>query len=274
VRDEEFGWLGAGNNTPAATPAVTTPAATPVPGPAESRAAPGAPAVVQVPAPVAQPAAPSGTPSAPQAPTVTPAVTTPPVAAQATETPEQIHARYQEHRQSRIAELAQRTFALDAQTVEQLQTEPEKVIPLLMAQSCMAAMEATLVAVSNYLPQAVNAIRDQHATVRAAEEDFYKAWPKLKNPQYEQALNSAGAFYRQLNPTASKEKFIQDVGLAVMAQMGLQADPPAPTAQPAAPRATPHSPIVANAPRTGPVTPTNRFAALAEDDMNGSSTGF
>lgn len=202
-----------------------------------------------------------------------PAAPVAPAASTAPDTPEAIAARYQEHRQSRISELAQRTFQLDAQTVEQLQTEPEKVIPLLMAQSCMAAMEATLVAVSNYLPQAVNAITEQTSTVQKAEKDFFDAHPVLNDPKYRQALDTAGVFYRQLNPTATKERFIADVGAAVKAQLGLQDAPVAPVA-PAAPRAIPHSPIVANAPRSGAVTPGNRFAALAEDDVNGNSSGF
>lgn len=223
-------------------------------------------------APAAEPAAPAAT--APVAPAPAPAAPTPQAApAAAPQTPEQIHQAYQEHRQQSIQRLAEQTFQLDEATVEALQTEPQRVIPFLMAQATMAAMEATTVAFSNMLPDAILRVTKQQRDYEQAEADFYTAWPMLKKPEFEAQLANAGALYRQLNPRASKEEFIKAVGGAVAASLGLSATPPAPQPMaPAAPRPAPHSPIVASAPRSpgGPAAPSNRFAALIEDDLNGA----
>lgn len=189
----------------------------------------------------------------------------------APKTPDQIAEEYQAHRQSKIEELAAKTFTLDQSTIEALQTEPEKVIPVLMAQATMAAMEATTVAFANMLPEAILRVTKQQRDYEQNETDFYAAWPALKDPKFEATLSQTGALYRQLNPRASKEEFIKAVGATVMASLGLQAPPPPAPAVPAAVRPAPHAPIAVSAPRVGaPAAPSNKFAGLIDDELNGA----
>lgn len=156
---------------------------------------------------------------------------------------------------------------LDDATIEALQTEPATVIPLLMAQATMAAMEATTVAFANMLPGAIMQVTEQQSTFKKNEDDFFGAWPALNKPEFRGQLDQAGQLYRQLNPRATKEDFIRAVGGAVAASLGIAA--PAPQAQiaPAAPRQAPHSPISASAPRSmgAPQSSENRFASLIDD---------
>lgn len=265
VRDDEFAFLGTGKKDD--VPATITPAPSLTPSsPAEVMAAAGAPQQTGQPLTASAPAPAAAATPVPAAPA--PAAPTPQAApAAAPRTPEQVASDYQAHRQQSIEKLAAQTFQLDQATVDALQTEPEKVIPVLMAQATMAAMEATTVAFANMLPDAILRVTKQQREFEQNETEFFTAWPALKDPKYAEQLARAGGLYRQLNPTAPKEQFIQDVGAAVAAALGVQAQAVQPGIVPTAPRPLPHAPIATSAPRSGPVpvAQENRFALLIDD---------
>lgn len=227
------------------------------------------------PAAAAQPAPEQQTPAAPPAeaaPSAQPQVQPPVPPVQGEQTSEAVAASYQTWRQGKHKELAEKYFALSEEEVAEIETNPAAVVPQLMAKSHLAAVEASVMAVANLLPQVIRHVVQQDSVTREAEDAFFGQWPALKDDKYRQTLTMIGQTYRSMNPTASREDFIKDVGASAMAALKLGLVAPAAPAMPQAPAApgiTPHAPI-GSGPATAlprPTAPSNPFAAMAEEDL-------
>lgn len=252
---------------PAAQPPVVAPAqpapasaggAAPQATPAQPAAVPGAtppaqPVVAPAAQPAAQPAAPTAAAPAPAQP----------------QTIEGVSQAYQEHRSARISELATKTFALSDDQAQLLETNPREAVPQLMAAATMAAIEATTVAIANMLPQVVEHITSSRRDQTAAEDEFFTAWPKLKEHRSNPVVEQIGQLWRQVNPQGTKEQFMAAVGPACMAALNLPFDTPQAPAQPQAPRIPPHQPPRGGAPARAPQPSGNDniFTLMADDDL-------
>lgn len=248
-------------STPSGTPPSSPTAAPPVAAPSEPAPAPAAAApqpAVQAPAPVpvapAQTTTPVAEPAAPppQALTPTPSPTAEQIAEWRGKMLEQLKAQY----------------ALKPDQVNAMLTEPETVLPALLAEVHLRAMEQLAPTILQRVPQVVEQVSRAQQSANKVGQQFVDRWPELK-PVLEADPNKLGAIgqmaqtYRQLNPNATTEDLINKVGAMALVHFKVQpqATQPAPAA-PAAPQAAPFVPAGQSAARGAPAAP-NIFEALA-----------
>ena len=253
---------------PTAAPAVPaqTPAAQPAQQPAEPPKAPAQqPAQAQPQTQQPAPAQASTTPQQPsQAQGEEPAAPVQP-------TSEQIQARYKEWRGQTENLLATHHFALTEQEQNDLELNPGEVIPRLMSKVYLDAVTATLSQVVNYLPRMIASVNESQTVQSKSEEEFFGRWPQLKD--HKDMVLRVGQVYRQLNPRASKEDFMNEVGAQTLVALRIPPEGIAPQpkvngntqAQQTA-KATPFVPA-ATAPGGGAPQqpPRNIFDQLASD---------
>lgn len=236
-----------------------------------------------------------GTPDADSAPVVDPAVApqpvaeTPPVAspepvaavaaapvpavvesqAQPTPTPaaspDDITKVYSDWRSETEDLLAKHHYKLSEEDMIQIDSNPQEALPRMMARVYMDAVSAAITQVLTYLPQTMRQVTEQERINNESESAFFSKWPALKEKK--EAVLSIGQVYRQMNPRATAEQFINEVGAAAM--MSLRLDPSQGT-QPAAPIAASPQPFVpaAQTPQGGILAnqkPVNQFTALNEE---------
>lgn len=250
---------------PSQTPAApTNPAVTPPVATGESATPPVTPQGQQPAAPV-QPAVPpqqAATPpqATPPAPAAPPAAQTPPAAqptgAQNPQPPAdeadpfaKLDQAISASRDQTIQAVASQAYQLSQQELEAVATEPEKILPVLMAKVHVNAVQGVLRHVSQQMPGMVTALMQAQQANRDREEQFFKQWPQLDKTKHMQDIIRAGQVFRQMNPTATHEDFIKHVGAHVVLQHGLHQRPQAaqPPQQVAQPRPAPVPPPFAPA---------------------------
>ena len=161
-------------------------------------------------------------------------------------------------------QLVENTYALSEEESDQMLLEPGKVLPKLAAKLHMTVMESLGPAMVAQIPRIVQAQLKQNETVSAQKQRFYAAWPKLVG--HEQEVAQVAQIYGQLNPTATPEKTIEDIGKHVMYSLGLPVGTPEPAPAPK-PKSTgagrPANPGGGKVPKTP--TPKNPFELLADE---------
>jgi hypothetical protein len=180
---------------PAPAPAANVPGGAPVPN------APGAEL-----APVAQPAV-------PVIPQAAPAPAAPP------------RLPYDQWRANLVGDLQSKNYALSPQQAEALLTEPETVVPQLLANLHMAVLEQTAGLMQNMLPGLVERHAQFHTTEAKAVDLFSRVNPDLTDPKYKPIIMQVGRAYRQINATAPAEEAAKSIGLMVRSALGIAAQP-------------------------------------------------
>jgi len=197
-------------------------------------------------------------PTTPTTPTQTEPSTTP----EAQPTPEQITEYYQGWRKNTEDVLAKTHYRLSQEQVDELDTNPVEMLPKVMAKVYLDAVTATLAQVASNFPRMVNEVLERNKVGDSREELFYQAWPDLKG-EAKTVLRIAGA-YRQMNPGATTDDFIREVGAQAM--VTLRKPIPGMTANGAGEiqvPAKPFKPAAATPPSTGAAPPPkNPFEAL------------
>lgn len=125
------------------------------------------------------------------------------------ETPEQYLSRYKQARENALKEISSRISFTEEERLA-LQTEPEKVLPMLAARMQVEAFEGVLHTVLSMVPQIV---QRQVAAFRAAteyENAFYSQFPELRG--HSDTVRRVAVMYRQANPTAPPEQAIREIG--------------------------------------------------------------
>lgn len=215
-------------------------------------------------------------PEADAAPKVEPEAKPEPAEQPQPEVPQVSQEEYNEYfskvRDVAINELATKHFnwiASDEATVEKLHDAPEEVLPQLAAQLYFDTVTQTLEAVRQQIPAFVGNYLANQKSGEAANEQFYTAWPKLREAD-SAALERMASTYRQNNPKASAEQFIQEVGAAahVALRIPIEAEP-APAPEPEEEKkALPFVPAAKGgqgAPATSPST--NQWTRLDEESF-------
>lgn len=232
---------------PAAEP---TPEGDKTPAPA---ATPEVKPTVQEPTPAETPAEPTPTPEAP--------------VAQAQPTIEELQKTFRESREEAVNLLATQHYALDEETAEALAADASTVIPKLMARVQMDAVQVSLSHMAANLPRMVEQALKMRETDNSAEEKFFEAWPQLDRTKHTVTVQKLGAAYRQMNPTATLDEFIQHVGASTMVAHKISPEPVTPvTPEPAAAQpAKPFKPAGSSPPSGSPAPQTNPFAKMSDD---------
>lgn len=164
-----------------------------------------------------------------------------------------------------LVELEKR-YALTEDDATAVLSEPEKVLPQFFSKLYVDIYENVLNSLQVALPQMVSQVQASESVASQNERDFYAAWPKLQ--EHTQMVERFGQMYRQMNPQATKEQFINDVGAQAMVALKLPIEGVTqPAAQPeSVVRVPPYTP-----PRGGPTPapqgprPVNPWAQMAEE---------
>jgi hypothetical protein len=128
---------------------------------------------------------------------------------------------YQQWRGQAEDLLATQYYALQPEVQAELELEPAKVIPRLMAKVYLDAMTASIGQMTMHFPRLVRLVNEQMAKEDESEGEFFKKWPLLKGKENE--IRRFGQAWRQLNPAAPAEQFVNEVGAGVM--IALRLDP-------------------------------------------------
>ncbi len=153
--------------------------------------------------------------------------------------------------------------------VEQLQTEPQEVLKEIAADLFLDIHEAVLVSVQRQLPSWIQFNQVQTSAADKSVAAFQTEWPSLdmKKKDVSDTINRVGQTYRQLNPTATAEQFIREVGAQASIALriplpGQVMDAPASQA-PAAP--APHQPAQPSHVQVPASAPQGPWEELAEE---------
>jgi hypothetical protein len=247
ISDELIDSIGAGEEKP------TEPKAEEVPS---------APALAEVKAtePItAPPVAPPSPPKPAPAPATTPTAPIEPSAPKAL-TREQI----EELRNNTIGEIAKSYIISDADA-DLLTTEPNKVLPQLIARLQVETFENIYRAIINEVPRIVLNVAQQARAADSFSNRFLSAWPNLAKQEYLPKVQQYLQLYHQMNPRATEEDLIKEAGAQV--SFMLKVPPPIPTPVASAPPVRPPVPALPGAAaRTAPVPATaNPFEALTRE---------
>lgn len=184
------------------------------------------------------------------------------------ETQEDFEARLHKFNADAEQLLSEQVYNMSAEQVEELETDPAAAMPKLAAHLHMQVMRATTQNIARLLPTLMENIQAQQKVSSGFTNQFFETHPTLSDHQ--DTVIKYGQVYRKLNPDATPEEFIRDVGAQVSVALGLHAQPvqeqPAP-AVPAAP--APFTPSAARK-SSGAVPkqqPTNEFELMAEEEL-------
>lgn len=239
--------------------------------PAEAEAPPETASPELAPPPTPSTAAPQEVPAAPAADTQQTAPTAPAAPNNVGEQPQQAQepVDMEAQRQRAFDELTKH-YALTPEQTEQVLAEPEKVLPQMAAKIFMDAYATLMSQMQAGLPQMIDHRVTQRTTEQQAADDFYRRWPQLQGDANFEEVMRIGRVYRSLYPDATKEDFIENVGMQAHFALKIpieqeQKAQAAPAAQ-AAPSAPP-APAGVASPQKGSGRPRedNPFAALAEE---------
>lgn len=126
-------------------------------------------------------------------------------------TEEELKAERETARASLKDSLVER-YKLSEEDIETVRTEPEKVLPGMLAEAFMDVFEAVNQRMQTMLPRAIEQISAQQTQVQAAETAFYTANPALDKAKHGEVVQRLGHAYRQANPSANMETFNREVG--------------------------------------------------------------
>lgn len=211
--------------------------------------------------PAVPPVAPSEEVTAPVPPVTPPAAPIVPESA-----PAVVPADYQAWRETRLGELAG-TYAISNEDAASLLTEPEVVLPRLMANAHMMVLESAMRAMQAMVPVMLQQTTQAETANNSARSLFGSINPDLMDARYEPAILQFGEVFRKVNPTAGPEEASRAIGALVRSALNITAPgaQAAPSGQ-AAPRApTPFSPARGSGGSGGAVPSGNPFEAMANE---------
>lgn len=251
--------------------AVTGPLGTPDAGTPEADAAALAAAAQ------AAPAVPEPVPAQAELPLAAPEVVAPaapsqPAPVEAAPPAEDITKVYTDWRVQTEDLLAQHHYKLNEEEMALLDTNPQEVIPKIAAKVYLDAVSAAITQVTNYLPRMVRSVIEQDAVNTESENQFFSAWPALKG--HKESVLKIGQVYRQMNPQASAEQFVNEVGAAAMVSLRLDPQGARAPATPAAPAAfvpaaqTPQGGVAAPKGKVNPFTALNAEFDNFEEEID------
>lgn len=163
-------------------------------------------------------------------------------------------------------------YALPEDAVERLRTEPELVLPELAAKMHRAVMVNAERQMMQRMPQMLQQYTQLQEANAAAKEAFFSRWPSLKG--HEAQVLKTGEYFRSVNPKATPQERLEQVGKMTCLALGIDPDPQpddeAPTRKPVQSKAKPKKPAMKPAATAGgsggsAVPERNVFTEIAEE---------
>ncbi len=160
--------------------------------------------------------------------------------------PAKVQADYQKWRGDAEELLATHHYALTEEQAEEYDSSPGTAIPKLAARLHMEVMQQSVAMIAGLLPKIMANVNQAQTVESQREAAFFAEWPEL-TPHRDQVVRH-GAVYFQMNPQATFEEFMRDVGaqVAVSQKVDLSGRQ---TAAVETPRTSAHKPLSA---RGGP----------------------
>jgi hypothetical protein len=107
-------------------------------------------------------------------------------------------------------------YRLNEQEVEELQTDPAKVIARVAARTQIHTTQGILTHIARQLPGVVYGLMEAQRRNTELEGKFFDQWKPRgldrTNPQHTQTVTKIGTLYRQMHPNATAEEFNRMVG--------------------------------------------------------------
>lgn len=156
-------------------------------------------------------------------------------------------------------------YALSEDDAHAMITEPEKVLPKLLAKMHLQATQSVLNSMQTVVPQIVSTTSNAAKAETEARQAFFSVNDDLAKPEYEPAVLQIAAMYRQINPTAPRAEAIQKIGELARVSLGLPAKGAAQAVAPVA--GVPQQPFTPARGGTGGGAPAsqNEWAKLASE---------
>lgn len=156
----------------------------------------------------------------------------------------------------------QNTYKLSPADAEAIQLNPEEVLPRILAGVHMNVQGQMMQQVQQMMNQVVPQIIAQKQQSEEVENGFYSKWPKLK--QHQKEVNNFAGVWRQMNPQASFEDAVENVGKHVMIALGYGLDGTA-QQEPVRSNLPPQPAGVSATVPPAPARQLNQFEAIAEE---------
>ena len=187
-------------------------------------------------------------------------------------TAEELQVEYDNARQV-LEESLMQQYALSEDDASALITEPEVVFPRLMARLHTNVLASMAQGMAQQLPSMIQHLNQQQEAMNAYNTAFYSKWGELKG--HEDVVNRFSQMYQQLNPQATMEQAIDEIGAQVMVALRKpikgqpQPVPDGGQSQVTAP-VTPPPPVPASVggsapPKPAPAGQGNIFSEMAEE---------
>ena len=164
--------------------------------------------------------------------------------------PAKVQADYQKWRGDAETLLASQHYALTDEQAAEFDDSPGTAIPKLAARLHMEVMQQSVAMIAGLLPKIMANVNQAQTVEAQRETEFFKEWPELAG--HRDQVVRHGAVYYQMNPQATFQEFMRDVGaqVAVSQKVDLSSRQ---TAVEETPRTKAHKPLSASG---GPGTKT------------------
>lgn len=115
-----------------------------------------------------------------------------------------------------VDHMATNDFALSQQDIEALETDAPAHIPKLLARAYVKTMANTMAQMNRVIPAMVQKITAVQKRNTENEGKFYSRWPMIDRAQHGETVARLARTYRQMNPSASLDQMVEELGPVVM----------------------------------------------------------
>lgn len=139
--------------------------------------------------------------------------------------PDQVWSRLtgmiEQNRQAFTEALAQKSYQLSPQELDEFQVEPAKVIANIAARVQVQTTESLMKVMNQQLPIYLHGLLQAKSLSDAREDKFWNANPGLNKAEHADVVKSIAQWYRAQNPNGDEADFTKVVGSMAMARLGL-----------------------------------------------------
>lgn len=196
-----------------------------------------------------------------ETPEVTPTVTTP---------EKDLMALLNERRDETIDVLAKNHYNLSDEQFREVDENPREALPKLMSSVYLDAVQGAASTILGQLPQIMQAVNIRQAAEAKAETTFYEMFPALNDEKYKEHIAKVTNMHRQLNPKATVDEMIRDVGVQASVAFKLPIPEESRVVKRTVETVIPHVPAAAGGLKpSAPIAPgsVNPFETMAEEIM-------
>jgi hypothetical protein len=123
------------------------------------------------------------------------------------------------------ASLAAHQFAMSKEEAEAFESDPVGTLPKIAARAYVTTMQASINVMAKMIPAMIQRYQQVTQVASSLEDKFYSKWGDIKRDQHGEIVQKAATIYRQMNPKATPDRMIEELGPIVMAMAKIQPSP-------------------------------------------------